>query len=165
MKHLDHRLTDQTQVSKGNSEFSQDDSIDDFVPRSMPVSKKQPGLLINLALMQAVATAVFSLLVWLSFDSREGLSAAFGGSIAMLGSLYSAGRLFTTKQDASASEMLARFYASVVLKIVFTLAMMVICITVLKVSLLPFIIAYIIAAVIVNWLMLLVPAQLDEVNE
>ena len=61
--------------------------------------------------------------------------------------------------------MLARFYASVVLKIVFTLAMMVICITVLKVSLLPFIIAYLIAAVIVNWLMLLVPAKLDEVNE
>ena len=83
----------------------------------------------------------------------------------MIGSLYSAGRLFTTKQGASASERLARFYASVVLKIIFTLAMMVICITVLKVSLLPFIIAYLIAAVIVNWLMLLVPAKLDEVNE
>ena len=117
MKHLDHRSTDQTQASNSNSEFSQEDSIDDFVPRSMPVSKKQPGLLINLALMQAVATVVFSLVVWFCFDSREGLSAAFGGSIAMIGSLYSAGRLFTMKQDANASEMLARFYASVVLKL------------------------------------------------
>lgn len=165
MKHIDHRSPDTTQASKGDSEFSHEDSVDEFVARSMPVSKKQPGLLINLALMQAVGTAVFSLVVWLCFDSREGLSAAFGGSIAMFGSLYSAGRLFTTKQEASASEMLARFYASVVLKIIFTLAMMVICITVLKVSLLPFIIAYLIAAVIVNWLVLLVPAQLDEVNE
>lgn len=161
MKYLDTRSTETTE-----SQFSQAESIDDdFEPRSMPVSKKQPGLLVNLALLQAVATIVFSIVIYACFDLREGLSAAFGGSIAMFGSLYSAGRLFTTKQDASPTEMLARFYASIVLKVIFTLAMMVICITVVKVSLLPFIIAYLIAAVIVNWLALLVPSQLDKVDE
>ena len=160
MKYLDARSTETTE-----SQFSQADSIDDFKPRSMPVSKKQPGLLVNLALLQAVATVVFSIAIFVCYDLREGLSAAFGGLIAVFGSLYSAWRLFTTKQDASATEMLARFYASIVLKVIFTLAMLVICITVVKVSLLPFIIAYLIAAVIVNWLALLVPAQLDEVNE
>ena len=68
-----------------------------------------------------------------------------------------AGRLFTSKQESPPEEMLARFYASVVLKVILTLAMIAICIIVMKVSFLPFIIAYFIAAGIVNWLFLLVP--------
>jgi len=56
----------------------------------------------------------------------------------------------------SANERLARFYASAILKVLFTLLMMGILIAVIKVSMLPFIIAYLIAAVIVNLLFLLV---------
>ena len=102
--------------------------------------------------------------MFICFDAREALSALFGGVIAIIGSLYSAGRLFSTKHDAVAAEMLVRFYVSVILKIIFTLVMMTICLIILKVSLLPFIIAYLLAAVVVNLLMLLVPAQLDIVE-
>ncbi len=130
----------------------------------MQVSKTQPSVLLKLALLQTVGTAVFSIAMLYCFDAREALSALFGGAIAIIGSLYSAGRLFTTKQDAAAAEILVRFYVSVILKIVFTLAMMAICLVVLKVSLLPFIIAYLLAAVVVNLLMLLVPAELDVVD-
>jgi len=80
-----------------------------------------------------------------------------GGFIAAVSSFYMAGRLFTSKQGQPPEEMLARFYASVVLKIVFTIAMMAICIIVMKVSVLPFIIAYFVSAGIINWLFLLVP--------
>jgi len=68
-----------------------------------------------------------------------------------------AGRLFTSKDNRPPEEMLSRFYASVVLKALLTIIMMAICITVMKVSVLPFIIAYFIAAGIINWLFLLVP--------
>ena len=74
----------------------------------------------------------------------------------MLASVFFAGRLFTTKQDAAAEEMLVRFYISVALKAVFTLAMMAICVVFLKVSMLPFIIAFMLAAVVVNWLFFLI---------
>lgn len=149
---------------RDTNEFKDTDSVNEGVSRVMRMSKTQPGVLLKLALLQAVGTAVFSMAMLYCFDAREALSALFGGAIAIIGSLYSAGRLFTSKPDAIAAEMLIRFYVSVVLKIVFTLAMMVICLVVLKVSLLPFIIAYLLAAVVVNLLMLLVPAELDVVE-
>jgi F0F1-type ATP synthase assembly protein I len=144
--------------------FSENDSIDDAPRHVMQPSKAQPGVLLNLALLQAVSTLVFSLAMLYCFDAREALSSVFGGVIAVIGSLYSAGRLFFTKQSAVAAEILVRFYVSVILKIVFTLAMMAICLIVMKVSVLPFIIAYLLAAVVVNLLVLLVPAQLDIVE-
>lgn len=146
------------------SQFSETDSYDEAPRHVMQMSKTQPGLLLKLALLQTIGTAVFSIAMFACFDAREALSALFGGAIAIIGSLYSAGRLFSTKQGAVAAEMLIRFYVSVVLKIIFTLVMMSICLIILKVSLLPFIIAYLIAAVVVNLLMLLVPAQLDIVE-
>ncbi len=147
------------------SQFSEADSVDESPRHVMQVSKTQPGVLLKLALLQIVGTAVFSIAMLVCFDAREALSALFGGAIAVVGSLYSAGRLFTTKQNAVAAEILARFYVSVILKIIFTLAMMVICLIVIKVSILPFIIAFLLAAVVANLLMLLVPAQLDIVDE
>lgn len=57
---------------------------------------------------------------------------------------------------APAVEMLQRFYRFEVTKILLTLTMFAICVVVLKVSVLPFIIAYVIAALIVTWLSLLV---------
>ena len=146
------------------SQFSEANSINEAPRYIMQVSKPQPGVLLKLALLQTVGTVVFSIAMLVCFDAREALSALFGGAIAIIGSLYSAGRLFSTKQDAIAAEMLVRFYVSVVLKFIFTLAMMAICLIVLKVSLLPFIIAYLLAAVVANWLVLLVPAKLDVVE-
>jgi len=119
----------------------------------------RPQELLKLALLQTIGTVFFSLVLYYCFDAREALSALFGGLIAVVGSLYSAGRLFTTKQDAAAQEILMRFYVSVVLKIMLTLLMMAICIIVIKVSLLPFIIAFLIAAVVINLLVLLLPSQ------
>ena len=129
--------------------------------KGMQTSKTQPSVMLRLAVMQLVSTVIFALGMYYWFDAREALSALFGGAIAVIGSVYSAGRLFTTKQDASAAETLLRFYISVVLKIIFTLALMVVCMIVLKVSMLPFIISYLIAAVIVNLLVLLLPSKLD----
>jgi len=146
-------------------QFSETDSVNEAPRHVMQVSKTQPGVLLKLALLQTVSTAVFSIALFYCFDAREALSALFGGAIAIIGSLYSAGRLFTTKQDAIAAEILVRFYVSVILKIIFTLAMMAICLIVIKVSVLPFIIAYLLAAMVVNLLMLLVPARLDVIDE
>jgi len=149
---------------KNESQFSETDSVDEAQRHVMQASKTQPGTLLKLALLQAIGTIVFSIAILICFDAFEALSALFGGVIAIIGSLYSAGRLFTTKQDAVAAEILVRFYVSVILKIIFTLAMMSICLIVIKVSILPFIIAYLLAAMVVNLLMLLVPARLDIVE-
>lgn len=119
-------------------------------PRQMEQTETEPRVLLTLALLQLAGTVLFSLVLLLMFDVREALSAFFGGFIAIFGSLYSAGRLFTAKQDAEAVDSLRRFYASIVIKIVFTLVMVAICIIIIKVSFLPFIIAYLIAAVVVN---------------
>lgn len=147
------------------SQFSETDSINEASRHVMQASKTQPSVLLKLAFLQAVGTVVFSIGMLVCFDAFEALSALFGGAIAIIGSVYSAGRLFSTKQGAVAAEMLIRFYVSVVLKFIFTLVMMAICLIVLKVSLLPFIIAYLVAAVVVNWLVLLVPAKLDIVDK
>ena len=119
-------------------------------------TQSKPGAVLKLALLQFTATACFSLVLFYCFDAREAISALLGGLISVLASVFFAGRLFTTKQDAAAEEMLVRFYISVALKAVFTLAMMAICVVFLKVSMLPFIIAFILAAVVVNWLFFLI---------
>ena len=156
--------SDPSSRDTNQSKFSEADSVNEATRHVMQPSKTQPGVLLKLALLQLVGTAAFSVAMLVCFDAREALSALFGGAIAIIGSLYSAGRLFSTKQNAAAAEMLIRFYVSVVLKFIFTLAMMVICLVVLKVSLLPFIIAYLISAVLINWLVLLVPSKLDLVE-
>lgn len=61
-----------------------------------------------------------------------------------------------TDELAPAVEMLQRFYRFEVTKILLTLTMFAISVVVIKVSILPFIIAYVIAALIVTWLSLLV---------
>lgn len=123
------------------------------------VSKSKPGLMLKLAFLQFLGTVVFSLVLLYCFDTREALSAFFGGSIAAIATVFFASRLFTTSVDAQAPEMLVRFYFSVVFKVLFTLVMMAICIMFIKVSILPFIIAYLIAGVVVNLVFLLVPTN------
>jgi len=98
------------------------------------------------------------------FDTREALSAFLGGSIAAIATIFFASRLFTTRHDAPAGEMLVRFYFSVTFKVLFTLVMMAICIIFIKVSILPFIIAYLLAAVVINLVFLLVPTD-DVVSD
>ena len=122
-------------------------------------SQRKSGMIVKLALLQAVGTVVFSGVMYYCFDAREALSALLGGLIAALTSLYMAGRLFTSKDNRPAEEMLARFYASIVLKAVLTIVMMAICIIVMKVSVLPFIVAYFVAAGIINWFFLLIPEE------
>ena len=123
-----------------------------------------PGAMLKLASLQAIGTVVFSLGLYYCFDAREALSGLFGGLTATVMSLFMAGRLFASYRisrlrDVPPGETLLRFYLSVVLKILFTLAMMGIFIVVIEVSILPFIIAYLIAAIIVNLCFLLVDAK------
>jgi len=120
-------------------------------------SQRRSGMIVKLALLQLIGTVAFSVVMYYCYDTRQAVSALLGGLIAVVSSFYMAGRLFTSKQGRPPEEMLARFYASVVLKIVFTIAMMAVCIIVMKVSVLPFIIAYFVSAGVINWLFLLVP--------
>jgi len=118
-------------------------------------SQARPGLIAKLALLQLLATIVLSLVFCIVFDTRVAVSALFGGLIAALTTLYMAGRLFATRNLVQAPQILVRFYSSVVLKVLFTLLMMAVCIVLIKVSIVPFIVAYLVAAVAVNWLFLL----------
>ena len=65
-------------------------------------------------------------------------------------------------RSVAPGEALVRFYITAILKIIFTLAMMVIFIVVIEVSILPFIISYLIAAVIVNLLYIYLEAKEPE---
>lgn len=117
----------------------------------------RPAAILKLALLQLVGTIAFSLVVYICFDQRAAVSALLGGSIAVLSSLFAARQLQRGAKQVQPEAKLAQFYASVVLRIVFSLAMMAICIIVMKVSMLPFIIAFLLAAVVINWLVLLLP--------
>jgi F0F1-type ATP synthase assembly protein I len=121
------------------------------------VTKTQPATILRLALLQLVGSIAFSLTLYYCFDAREAISALLGGLVAVFASLFSAFRLYTAGDRLQAGEMLVRFYISVILKIVFSVAMIAIFIIVMKVSVLPFIIAYLLAAVIINILVLLIP--------
>jgi len=130
-------------------------------------SQTKPSAILKLACLQAIGTVVFSLSLYYCFDTREALSALLGGFVATVMSLFMAGRLFASYRisrlrDVPPGEALIRFYISAVLKILFTVAMMGICIIVMEVSILPFIIAYLIAAVIVNLLFVLLDAKTGE---
>lgn len=119
------------------------------------------GAMLKLAFLQMLSTVAFSGGVYYCFGVGDALSAMFGGSVAALMSAFMASRMFTTHRlaavkEMSANERLARFYAAAILKVLFTLVMMGIFIAVIKVSMLPFIIAYLIAAVIVNLCFLLI---------
>jgi F0F1-type ATP synthase assembly protein I len=129
-------------------------------------SNRTTKALLQLALLQFISTVAFSLTIYVCFTSYEGLSALFGGLVAVLANMYVALKArkpviiepSVTESDelAPAVEMLQRFYRFEVTKILLTLTMFAICVVVLKVSVLPFIIAYVIAALIVTWLSLLV---------
>lgn len=119
------------------------------------------GEMLKLALLQMLSTVAFSVGIYYCFDLGDALSAMFGGAIPALMSAFMATRMFTTHRLAKAREMsgnerLARFYAAAVLKVVFTLMMIGIMIVFIKVSMPPFIIAYVISAVIVNLCFLLI---------
>ncbi len=123
--------------------------------------------MLQLALMQMISTLVFSGVMFYCFGVADALSAFFGGLIAVLMSVFMATRMFTTHRLASVREMTAgerlqRFYAAAILKVLFTLLMMGILIAVIKVSMLPFIIAYLIAAVVVNLVFLLFDASRSQ---
>jgi F0F1-type ATP synthase assembly protein I len=117
----------------------------------------KPLVILKLAALQALGTMCLAAGLYYCFDAREAISALLGGAIASVMSLFMAGRLFASfriskLRDVASEETLMRFYISAALKICFTLAMMSICIVVLNVSILPFVIAYLVAAIIVNLL-------------
>ena len=113
------------------------------------------NVIIKLALMQLIFRVIFSLVIYACFDKREGLSAFLGGATAALANCVFVSRLSRRKQDVQANEILIRFYFSELLKVVFTLAIMSFLIIVAKVSIMPFVISYLLAAVVINWLFLL----------
>jgi ATP synthase protein I len=118
-------------------------------------TKAKPSVVFKLALLQFLVTLLVSVSVLLVYNQHQALSALYGGLIAAIANLFFAGRLFVTQADLQATQILRRFYRSVSMKALFTLTMFAICIIAIKVSILPFIIAYFAAAVIVNWFFLL----------
>ncbi len=137
-----------------DSELETQNKLDRFNQRS------NAGSMLILALLQMISTVAFSGVMYYGYGIGASLSAFFGGSIAALMSAFMAARMYTTHRIAAvrimtANERLARFYATALLKVLFTLLMMGILIAVIKVSMLPFIIAYLISAVLVNWCYLL----------
>lgn len=122
-------------------------------------SRSRPDLIAKLAVTQLLVTIVLGVVLYFSTDLLNALSALAGGIIAAAANLYMALRMWSGKRNQPAPEMLARFYTSVVLKVLFTLSMMVISIIVIKVSIAPFIISYLMVAVAVNLLFLLVPTN------
>jgi F0F1-type ATP synthase assembly protein I len=125
--------------------------------------------MLRLALLQLVCTVGFSLGMYVCFTFYQGLSALLGGLVAVIANFYVALKTRKPLQVApqvvdiddlaTATEMLQRFYRFEVTKIVLTLTMFAIGVFVIQVSVLPFIIAYLLAALIVTWLSLLVVDQ------
>ena len=116
-----------------------------------------------MALWQAFAAVLMALLTWLLCNAYEAVSAALGGLTASLATLFMAlkARAQTSltlhdNDEQIAVGLLQQFYRSEVSKIVLTLAMFVICIIVIKVSVAAYVIAYLVAALVVNWLTLLI---------
>ena len=102
------------------------------------------------------------------FGVYEAVSAGIGGLVALSANLYLAIKMRKPLLESAVNaedelaepmSMLQRFYRFEVLKVVFTVTMFVIAIVVMKVSVVPFIIAYLVAALIVTWLSLLVLDQ------
>ena len=123
---------------------------------NMASTEAKPSVVLKLALLQFLVTLFVSVLVLLVYNQNQALSALCGGSIAAIANLFFAGRLLVTQADLQATQILRRFYRSVSMKVLFTLAMFAICIIAIKVAILPFIITYFVAAMVVNWLFLLI---------
>ena len=140
-----------------------------------------PGsrVVFRLVFLQILGSVILSLALYACFDLREALSALFGGMVAAVANLFFAGRLFFSKTNTLSKKQLSRenqqlqdllpnqqqqeaqrvvsyFYRSVMLKFLFTLMMFLICIVIIKVSILSFMLAYLFSAVIINWLSLLI---------
>lgn len=126
--------------------------------------------MLQLALLQLICSIAFALTLYVCFTAYVGLSALLGGLVATLATVYVALKVRKTVPPASsvssasdelapAVHMLQRFYRFEVSKVILTLTMFAISVFVIKVSILPFIIAYLLAALIVTWLALLVLDQ------
>lgn len=123
--------------------------------------------MLQLALLQLTCSIAFALTLYVCFTAYVGLSALLGGLVATLATVYVALKVRKTVPPASSASdelapavhMLQRFYRFEVSKVILTLTMFAISVFVIKVSILPFIIAYLLAALIVTWLALLVLDQ------
>ncbi len=127
-------------------------------------SRTTVRVLLQLALLQLICSIAFALTLYVCFTAYVGLSALLGGLVATIATVYVALKVRKTVSPASdelapAVYMLQRFYRFEVSKVILTLTMFAISVFVIKVSILPFIIAYLLAALIVTWLALLVLDQ------
>jgi F0F1-type ATP synthase assembly protein I len=121
------------------------------------------AVLIGLLVWQLIATLLGAFVTYFWFDQFTAVSFLLGGLACVLANFFAfASFLFKRSKQSSqavfesnAKLMVFRFYMRETIKIVFTLLIFAICILLLKVDILAFIIAYLISAVIVNWLYLL----------
>lgn len=114
-------------------------------------------LMMKLVLSQAIVTVVISVICLVFYDLRVTLSVFFGGLVPTLANLFVLCRLYLNRNKVlSAKTMLDRFYRSESMKMTLTLAMLVLLIAVVKVAVLPFVIAYFVVALLVNWFFLLI---------
>ena len=113
---------------------------------------------VKLSFWQLAAAAMLAIGFGFAMNRAAGLAALLGGLISALANLFFAGRLLTSghvSEQSTPEAKLHRFYRSETMKIIFTLSMFVICLVIVKVPVLPFIIAYLVCAWAINWVFLL----------
>lgn len=126
----------------------------------MTTQTKNKTVLLGLLVWQLVATILGALISYFWFGQFTAVSFLLGGFACVFANLF-AFASFLLKRNTNADEpsnaklMVFRFYMRETMKIVFTLLIFAICILLLKVDILAFIIAYLISAVLINWLYLL----------
>ena len=124
-----------------------------------------PKALTQLALLQGVFSIFFAGAVFVWLGAYQAVSAALGGFAAVIATLYSALKVRTPiaqsppQEDdemAQANSMLQRFYRIEVTKLVLTITWFVVAIVLLRVAVLPFIAAYLLTALVINWIAFLI---------
>ena len=110
-------------------------------------------VVIKLSLTQLIFTLIFSSVIFLIWGKLHGVSALLGGLICTTANLFFAGKLFFGRHTTEPKQILRQFYRSEALKIVFTLAMIILVYKLIDIEFLSFILAYSFAALL-NWLCL-----------
>lgn len=107
----------------------------------------------TVACIQLLATLLVAVSALIFIDTRAAYSAAVGGGISTLVTLYFASKVFSVRIGAPAAKIARTFYVGEVVKILLTIALLSIALLWLKVAPLPLLLAYM-AALMAYWLVL-----------
>lgn len=116
----------------------------------------------KLIILQAVIAAVISLIA-LSWGMKAAYSALLAGAVCVLANWFFVRRLFRRSMARAANAIVKDFYIGEVLKLVIIAVLMLVSMLVFKVSLLPFLLTYVLLQAAVLFAPLTVP-RMPEVQ-